>query len=132
MSPSLSSRRRLLSSPAVAMVHGYPSPPVSSSVNSGHSSPQPYTRVAKVPKLFFLNFNSYGIENHGACGVKRKNITVGSSVSSRISNNVQRQPPLGENLSTQSRTKAKSFTVSSPFNFISDERAEKRKGSSRS
>ncbi|CAA7049760.1 unnamed protein product [Microthlaspi erraticum] len=58
---------------------------------------------------------------------KRRNITVGSSVSSRIPNNVQRQPSLGENLSTQSRTRAKSFTVSSPFNFRSDERAEKRK-----
>ncbi|ESQ32884.1 hypothetical protein EUTSA_v10005378mg [Eutrema salsugineum] len=59
---------------------------------------------------------------------KRKNITVGSSVSCRIPNNVQRQPSAGcENLSTHSRTRAKSFTVTSPFNFRSDERAEKRK-----
>ncbi|KAH0899555.1 hypothetical protein HID58_049123 [Brassica napus] len=59
---------------------------------------------------------------------KRKNITVGSSVSSRIPNNVQRQPSAScENLSTHSRTRAKSFTVSTPFNFRSDERAEKRK-----
>uniref|UniRef100_A0A1J3HLJ5 TPX2 C-terminal domain-containing protein n=1 Tax=Noccaea caerulescens TaxID=107243 RepID=A0A1J3HLJ5_NOCCA len=59
---------------------------------------------------------------------KRKNITVGGSVSSRIPNNVQIQPSVGsENLSTHSRTRAKTFTVSSPFNFRSDERAEKRK-----
>lgn len=32
-----------------------------------------------------------------------------------------------ENLSTHSKTRAKSLTVSSPFNFRSDERAEKRK-----
>ncbi|CAL9248629.1 unnamed protein product [Arabidopsis halleri] len=59
---------------------------------------------------------------------KRKNITVGRSIPCRIPNNVQKQPPVGcENLSTHSRTKAKSLTVSSPFIFRSDERAEKRK-----
>ncbi|KAL9830114.1 hypothetical protein AtNW77_Chr3g0185991 [Arabidopsis thaliana] len=59
---------------------------------------------------------------------KRKNISVRSSVSCRISNNEQRKPSVGcENLSTHSRTKAKSLTVSSPFVFRSDERAEKRK-----
>ncbi|XP_048629923.1 protein WVD2-like 7 isoform X2 [Brassica napus] len=59
---------------------------------------------------------------------KRKNITGGSSVSSRIPNNVQRQPSAScDNVPTHSRTRAKSFTVSTPFNFRSDERAEKRK-----
>ncbi|KFK33547.1 hypothetical protein AALP_AA5G027900 [Arabis alpina] len=59
---------------------------------------------------------------------KRKNITVASSVSCRIPHNVKRQPSVGcENRPTHSRTKAKSLTVSSPFNFRSDERAEKRK-----
>ncbi|CAH8388659.1 unnamed protein product [Eruca vesicaria subsp. sativa] len=59
---------------------------------------------------------------------KRKNITVSSSVSCRIPNNVQRQPSVScENLSTHSRTREKSFTVSTPFKFRSDERAEKRK-----
>ncbi|KAG7563563.1 TPX2 C-terminal [Arabidopsis suecica] len=59
---------------------------------------------------------------------KRKNITVGKSISCRIPNNVQRKPPVScENLSIHSRTKAKSSTVSSPFIFRSDERAEKRK-----
>ncbi|XP_019085910.1 PREDICTED: protein WVD2-like 7 isoform X2 [Camelina sativa] len=58
---------------------------------------------------------------------KRKNIYVGSSVSCKIPNNVQRQPSDSENLLTQSRTKAKSVTVSSPFVFRSDERAERRK-----
>ncbi|CAN7124983.1 unnamed protein product [Brassica rapa subsp. narinosa] len=59
---------------------------------------------------------------------KRKNITGGSSVSSRIPNNVQRQPSAScDNVPTHSRTRAKSFTVSTPFIFRSDERAEKRK-----
>ncbi|CAH2045435.1 unnamed protein product [Thlaspi arvense] len=59
---------------------------------------------------------------------KRKNITVSSSVSCKIPNKVQRQPFAScENLSTHCRTRAKSFTVTSPFNFRSDERAEKRK-----
>ncbi|RID76234.1 hypothetical protein BRARA_B03216 [Brassica rapa] len=59
---------------------------------------------------------------------KRKNITGGSSVSSRIPNNVQRQPSAScDNVPTHSRTRAKSFTVSTPFILRSDERAEKRK-----
>ncbi|KAL1199923.1 Protein WVD2-like 7 [Cardamine amara subsp. amara] len=59
---------------------------------------------------------------------KRINISVGSSVSCRIPNNVQRKPSVGiENLPTHSRTKTKSFTVSSPFVFRSEERAQKRK-----
>ncbi|KAL0792738.1 hypothetical protein Bca101_064115 [Brassica carinata] len=51
---------------------------------------------------------------------KRKNINVGSSVSCRIPNNVQ--PSV-----SCSKVRAKSFTISTPFNFRSDERAEKRK-----
>ncbi|VVB04099.1 unnamed protein product [Arabis nemorensis] len=59
---------------------------------------------------------------------KRKGITEGSSVSYKIPHHVKRQPSVGcQNISTRSRTKAKSLTVSSPFNFRSDERAEKRK-----
>ncbi|XP_010514236.1 PREDICTED: protein WVD2-like 7 [Camelina sativa] len=59
---------------------------------------------------------------------KRKNISVGSSVSCKIPNNVQRLPSVSsEKFSTHSRTKAKSVIVSSPFVFRSDERAERRK-----
>ncbi|EOA23741.1 hypothetical protein CARUB_v10016954mg [Capsella rubella] len=59
---------------------------------------------------------------------KRKKLSAESSFSCKVPNNVQRQPSVGsENLSTHSRTKSRSVTVSSPFVFRSDERAERRK-----
>lgn len=96
--------------------------PLSRAANEDSDAPKCSTRASafRLPKL--------PPPNSRPLDEKRKNITVASSVSCRIPNNVQRQPSAScDNISTHSRTRAKSFTVSSPFNFRSDERAEKRK-----
>ncbi|XP_019101920.1 PREDICTED: protein WVD2-like 1 [Camelina sativa] len=78
------------------------------------------------------NARNSGNEPAGALKSRKRPLSrtskEGNSVSCRIPNNVQRLPSVSsENLSTHSRTKAKSATVSSPFVFRSDERAERRK-----
>lgn len=96
--------------------------PLSRAANEDSDAPKCSTRASAFRLLKLPPPNTRPLDE------KRKNITVGSSVSCRIPNNVQRQPsPSCDNISTHSRTRAKSFTVSSPFNFRSDERAEKRK-----
>ncbi|KAF8090653.1 hypothetical protein N665_0470s0018 [Sinapis alba] len=96
--------------------------PLSRAAKEDSDAPKCSTRASafKLPKLPPLSSRP--------SDEKRKNITVSSSVSCRIPNNVQRQPSVScENLSTHSKVRAKSFTISTPFNFRSDERAEKRK-----
>ncbi|KAL0692654.1 hypothetical protein Bca4012_059834 [Brassica carinata] len=90
--------------------------PLSRPAKEDSDAPKCSTRASafKLPKL--------PPPNSRPSDEKRKNITVGSSVSCRIPNNVQREPSV-----SCSKVRAKSFTISTPFNFRSDERAEKRK-----